>query len=459
MSYDPKSILLNTDSYKSSMKEQYPANTEHVFSHILSRGGIEDEVVFMGMQIFIQEVMLRKFTAEDIDFAASMWSVHGEPFPEKEFRRMLEKHNGYLPMEIRGVPEGTVVPVKNILASVVNTDKEFPWITTWIEPPCLRSIWFATTVATNSRAIKKLIAKYLNISGTPESIDFKLHDFGARGSASFESAGIGALAHAISFKGSDTMTGNVFGKFYYDSDMLTYSIPASEHSTITSWGRANEIDAFKNMVTKFTGYPVVACVSDSYDIYQACHMWGSLKDEIKKANMTLVVRPDSGDPLVVIPKCLEILSQYFGTTVNEKGYKVLDSVRLIWGDGINKLTIESILRTVVNVLGYSADMVAFGMGGALLQNITRDDQKFAMKCSAISVDGVWRDVYKDPITDPGKRSQAGVLTLRKIDGQFKTVATDWTKDEFVTWYRKDETSDEPSVYFDNFENIRTRAAI
>jgi nicotinamide phosphoribosyltransferase len=159
---------------------------------------------------------------------------------------------------------------------------------------------------------------------------------------------------------------------------------------------------------------ILAAVSDSYDIYNACKLWGTeLKDQIVQSGATLVVRPDSGDPATVVVKCLRTLDQYFGHTVNAKGYRVLNNVRVIQGDGIDHSSIRSILYCM-EIAGYSADNVAFGQGGALLQQINRDTLKFAMKCSAIRVNGEWRDVFKDPITDKGKRSKKGLLGLIKV---------------------------------------------
>lgn len=249
--------------------------------------------------------------------------------------------------------------------------------------------------------------------GDVGGIDFKLHDFGARGASSFETAGLGCLSHAVNFMGSDTMTGQLFAKLYYDADQpVIFSVSASEHSTITSWGKESEKQAYLNMIHKF-GKPgaIFSCVSDSYNIYDACDMWNELAEDVKLTGATLVVRPDSGDPAVVVPRCLQILEEGFGYTINNKGYKVLNNVRIIWGDGITKLTIETILRTAVDVYGYSADMLAFGQGGALLQAVTRDDQKYAMKCSAVYRGSAWQDVFKDPVTDQGKTSKKGLVAF------------------------------------------------
>jgi nicotinamide phosphoribosyltransferase len=291
----------------------------------------------------------------------------------------------------------------------------------------LRAIWYPTTVATNSYENKKLILEYLERTGDPTSIDFKLHDFGARGVSSLESAGIGGAAHLVNFMGTDTVEALLFARRYYGADVAGYSVPAMEHSTVTSWGRENEVASYRNMV-KQNGKPggIVSAVSDSYDIFKACELWGTeLKQDILDSGATLVVRPDSGDPAVVVKQCLQILEKYFGSTKNSKGFKVLNNVRVLQGDGINHASIRSILYSIT-LAGYSADNVVFGQGGALLQIVNRDDQKFAMKCSAALVDGKWVDVFKDPITDKGKRSKKGRLVLIKAENNFKTFTTEDT---------------------------------
>jgi nicotinamide phosphoribosyltransferase len=227
--------------------------------------------------------------------------------------------------------------------------------------------------------------------------------------------------------GTDTVEALLFARRYYGADVAGYSVPAMEHSTVTSWGRENEVDSYRNMV-KQNGKPggIVSAVSDSYDIFKACELWGTeLKQDILDSGATLVVRPDSGDPAVVVKQCLQILEKYFGSTKNSKGFKVLNNVRVLQGDGINHASIRSILYSIT-LAGYSADNVVFGQGGALLQIVNRDDQKFAMKCSAALVDGKWVDVFKDPITDKGKRSKKGRLVLIKAENNFKTFTTEDT---------------------------------
>jgi nicotinamide phosphoribosyltransferase len=408
-----KSIILNTDSYKVSMWKQYPLGTTGVYSYIESRGGKYDETVFFGLQAFIKEYLLEPITQADIDIADEILTAHGEPFNREGWDYILSAHGGFLPVVIRAVPEGTVVPVKNVLATIENTDPKAFWLTTWLETALLRAVWYGTTVATQSWTIKQVILDYLERTGDPSTIDFKLHDFGARGVSSLESAGIGSAAHLVNFMGTDTITGVLFAREYYNAGIAGFSIPAMEHSTVTSWGRAGEADAYRNMLDNFAKPgAVLAVVSDSYDIYNAAEkLWGEeLRQQVIDSGATVVIRPDSGDPVEVNRRLIEILGAKFGYTKNAKGFKVLNNVRLIQGDGINELTVRSILGAFM-AMGWSADNIAFGMGGALLQIVDRDTQKFAMKASSACINGVWRDVVKDPVTDAGKKSKAGRVTL------------------------------------------------
>ena len=408
-----KNLILNTDSYKVSMFKQYPAGTTGVYSYIESRGGRYDRTVFFGLQAFIKEYLLSPISQADIDIADEILTAHGEPFNRAGWQYILDTHRGYLPVVIRAVPEGTVVPVRNVLATIENTDPECFWLTTWLETALLRAVWYGTTVATQSYTIKQVILDYLERTGDPSTIDFKLHDFGARGVSSMESAGIGAAAHLVNFMGTDTISGVLFAREYYNAGIAGFSIPAMEHSTVTSWGREGEVDAYRNMLTQFARPgTILAVVSDSYDIYNAASkLWGEeLRQQVIDSGATVVIRPDSGDPVEVNRKLIEILGEKFGYTKNTKGFKVLNNVRLIQGDGINELTVRSILGAFM-AMGWSADNIAFGMGGALLQIVDRDTQRFAMKCSAAEVNGKWIDVVKDPVTDSGKKSKAGRVTL------------------------------------------------
>ena len=420
-------IILLTDSYKLSHYKQYPAGTSQIYSYFESRGGEFEGVTFFGLQYLLKEYLAGKVVSQaKIDRAAKIYAAHfgtSTLFNKEGWEYILHTHDGHLPIRIKAVPEGMVIPTHNVMLTIENTDPNCFWLTNFLET-LLMQLWYPCTVATISREVKSLIIRYLEETGTPETIDFKLHDFGFRGVSSVESAGIGGAAHLVNFTGTDTVAALTFIQEYYNTDeMFGFSIPAAEHSTITSWGKENEVDAYRNMLTQ---YPegLVAVVSDSYDIYNACeHLWGEvLKAEILGRNGTLVVRPDSGEPKDVVLKCTEILGEKLGYTVNEKGYKILNpKIRIIQGDGVNYESIGEILEHLKKH-GWSADNVGFGMGGALLQKVHRDTQKFAFKCSCATVNDEDRDVYKDPITDHDKKSKRGRLKLVKENGKYMTKA-------------------------------------
>ncbi|MFN4160682.1 MAG: nicotinate phosphoribosyltransferase [Stenotrophomonas sp.] len=419
-------LLLNTDSYKASHWLQYPPGTDATFFYVESRGGLYDRTLFFGLQAMLKDYLATPITHADIDAARDLFAAHGEPFNEAGWRYIVDAHGGLLPVRIRAVPEGTVVPVHNALMTIESTDPQAFWVPSYLETLLLR-IWYPVTVATTSWHAKQTIRRFLErTSDDPEGqLPFKLHDFGSRGVSSLESAAIGGAAHLVNFLGTDTVSALLFARAFYHEPVAGYSIPAAEHSTITSWGRDNEVEAYRNMLARFgTPGAVVAVVSDSYDIYHAITQhWGTtLRQQVIDSGATVVIRPDSGDPVTVVLQCLQLLDDAFGHAVNGKGYKVLNHVRVIQGDGVNPTSIGDILACIT-AAGYAADNVAFGMGGALLQRLDRDTQKFALKCSAARVDGNWIDVYKDPVTDSGKQSKRGRMRLlrHREYGQFRTV--------------------------------------
>lgn len=415
-------LILMTDSYKASHFKQYPPGTEGMFSYLESRGGVYQKTLFFGLQYLLNRYLWDPITHQDVDEAVVFFAKHGTPFPVAGWRRVVDLHRGRLPIRIRAVREGLVIPTHNVLLTVESLDPELFWLVTWVETMLMR-LWYPITVATQSWHTRRLIKSYLEKTGDVNGLNFKLHDFGARGVSSQESAAIGGASHlAAGWQGSDTVEGVMLANKYYGEDMAAFSIPASEHSTITAWGPENEYAAFDNMIAQFGGPgKIVACVSDSYDIYKATDYWISQSEKIKASGTTLVIRPDSGDPQQVVLSILDKFREAGLVKPNDKGYGVLPShFRIIQGDGVNPISIGTILQAMKEKL-YSADNIAFGMGGALLQKVDRDTQKFAYKCSAIKVNGRWRDVYKQPITDKGKSSKKGRLDLTGslMDG-FKT---------------------------------------
>lgn len=414
-----------TDSYKVSHYRQYPHGTTRVFSFFESRGGTFPTTTFFGLQYYLKRYLQASVIGmHDVNEAAEDFAAHfGDAtlFNRAGFERIVTVHDGVLPILIRAVPEGLTVPTGNVLMTIENTDPQLPWVTNYVET-LLSMLWYPTTIATQSRAMRELVSRYLHETGDPSLIAFKVHDFGFRGSTSVESAGIGGAAHLISFMGTDTLQATRVARKYYNEPMAGFSIPAAEHSTITSWGQKRERDAYKNMLEQFPS-GLVAVVSDSYDIYHAVkELWGTeLKGDVLERDGTVVVRPDSGNPPDVVSRVLTLLGESFGYTVNNKGYRVLHpNVRIIQGDGIDYTMIGVILERMKRER-WSADNIAFGSGGGLLQKVNRDTQKFAIKCSSVDINGRSQDVIKDPVTDPGKRSKAGRLALVKDGSSFKTV--------------------------------------
>ncbi|MCH9670263.1 MAG: nicotinate phosphoribosyltransferase [Gammaproteobacteria bacterium] len=408
-------IILNVDSYKTSHYLQYPPGAEVISSYIESRGGAYPETVFFGLQMFIKQFLSRPITASNITDARTVITAHGLPFNEEGWQYILNQHGGFLPIEIQAVPEGLRVPVNNVLVQVKNTDERCPWLTSYLETSLLRAIWYPTTVATRSFACREIIRQsLLETADSEDGLEFKLHDFGARGASSAETAAIGGAAHLLNFSGTDTLAGVMALREYYGAQMPGFSIPAAEHSTITCWGEDNEATAYANMIEQFSRPgSLFAVVSDSYDLFHAIDkLWGTqLREQVIHRGGTLVVRPDSGNPCDIVPQTIEALIAKFGSSVNRMGYRVLpDYLRVIQGDGVSPEMIKRILDELKS-RHISAENVAFGMGGELLQNVNRDTLSFAMKASAIRVNGTWKDVYKSPATDPSKRSKRGRLQL------------------------------------------------
>jgi len=458
-------FLLRTDSYKFTHWKQYPPGTTRIYSYLESRGGMFPATVFFGLQYYLKAYLQGpRFTASDIENADQFCRQHfgADLFNRDGWRRLLEKYGGCLPVRIKAVAEGTVVPTHNVLVTIENTDPEFPWLPNYLETLLLK-VWYPTTVATLSREIKKIIGGFLARTGDPSLLPFKLHDFGYRGVSSEETAALGGAAHLVNFQGTDTVAGIVLLQdIYHVTGMPAHSIPASEHSTMTAWGKEHEVDAYRNMLTSYpTG--LVACVSDSYNIFNACEkIWGELlKPDVMHRQGTLVIRPDSGDPIQVLAKVFDILGEKFGYETNTKGYRVLPPcVRVIQGDGVNMFTIQNMLYQLAKFHGWSADNIAFGMGGALLQQLNRDTQKFAFKSSAAEVDGQWRPVFKDPITDPGKNSKKGRLALvAPKPGDFQTIEevsgdTFEAEDQLLTVFENGEVKREWGL-----DEIRKRAEL
>lgn len=460
------STILQADSYKGGHYLQYPPGTEYVSSYVESRGGPYKEVVFFGLAPFLDDLRT-PITKEDVEEARELFASHGPSFNYEGWKDIVKRYGGDLPIEIQALKEGTVVSPGIPMVQCRNTDARHPWLAPYIETKLIRAIWYPTTVATISREAKKIIYRYLReTADDPDSeIMFKLHDFGARGVSSGESAMLGGMAHLVNFMGTDTLEALVGARYYYREPMAGFSINASQHDTITLWGEDHEMSAHANMLDTFMAKPgMVASVSDSWNIYRCCeYIWcGGLKDKVQRYGErggVVVVRPDSGDPVNTTLGVITRLADGFGASTNSKGYRVLPPyIRMIQGDGVNLDSIVAILANF-KANGYSTSNIAFGMGGALLQQCNRDTLRFAQKTNAAVINGVPRDVYKNPSTDPSKRSKAGRQAVvynpafDKYEALREDQLADFSNQLEVVYYNGRHNRSE------TFADIRKRAAI
>lgn len=418
------SIIIDVDSYKLGQFAVYPENTTGMFSYIEARSK-NVEIVPFGLQMWIQKMLSKPITEEDIDYAEMLAVGHGDPFNRAGWEYILEKYNGYLPLTIRGIPEGTIVQSSTPIVTVECTDRKVWWLASYIETSLQRGIWYPTTIASRDLAhYRQLSWFYDHGSDNPAMLDFTLHSFGSRGVTSRESAEIGGLAHLVYFTGSDDVIALKAARDYYDCPNASYSVVATEHSVQCSYGKDNQ-EAYFNRILDVYGKPgaIVSVVMDGYDIMREVDLLCTkFKDRIIASGAKWVCRPDSGDMFTVVPQILHKLDAAFGSTVNSKGKKVINNVGVIQGDGIDSLTLGMLAQKVFDE-GFAPECCLFGSGGGLLQKVDRDTYKFAQKTSAIRVgvatglrqDGPfgreeWIDTVKDPVTDPGKKSKGGRLT-------------------------------------------------
>lgn len=468
-----ENILLLADAYKYSHHKLYYPGTTKIYSYLESRGGQFDETIFFGLQYLLKHYLEGNvITTEKIDEAEQfLQQVFGrnDVFDRSKFDYIVKRYGGRLPVRIKAVAEGTSVPVNNVLMTIENTDPECFWLTNFLET-LLVQVWYPATVATISKEVRKIVEDYFGETASAEAcnnIDFVLNDFGFRGVSSVESAALGGAAHLLNFRGSDNIMGSVLAQRYYNTKTVYgLSVPATEHSICTLLGEEGELEIFKHVLRSFpTG--TVACVSDSFDIFRACsEYWGTeLKELVLSRDGVLVIRPDSGDPVFTLLRVFDILFSKFGYTLNKKGYKVLPSqVRVLQGDGINVQSIRAIYGAL-KVNGISAENLLLGMGGALLQKLDRDTQKFAFKCSYAEVNGKPVEVQKHPLeidhhgklVQSFKRSKAGQLKLIYTNNEYQTVKTGEQpdqEDQLVTVFENGKITQQY-----NFETIRERAQV
>ena len=422
--------LLDTDSYKLCHASMYDImGVEATESYIEPRSH-GDEILFVGLSIWTKT--FPRITHAMVDEAREFFSLHirdGEKlFPEKAWRRVVDEFGGYPPITIRALHEGTVIPSRNALAVVECDVSGLAWMGPYFETSILRAAWYTTTVASKSYSIRKLLRERLAITSDLDPVtgtNFMYHDFGARGVSSQESAAYGGAAHILAGSdGTDTISGALTVNAIYSSRMSAFSVFATEHSIMTMRGREGELQTVRDLIKTFNTSQgtIISIVSDGYSIRDLVERYcTTLKDEILEAGIALVIRPDSGDPAEIVVSILNRVAEAYGYVVNSKGYKVLNVVRVLQGDGMSTKADVAKLLDAVQEAGFSVENIVIGQGGGLLQMVNRDDYKFAMKTCAALINGKWVDVFKDPITDIGKRSKRGRLVVVKRDGEFATI--------------------------------------
>jgi nicotinamide phosphoribosyltransferase len=435
----------------------YPAGTENVYSYFEARKGAKyNKTLFFGLQYYLKEYLQGVVvTKEKIDFAERLSKAHfgtTSTFNRAMWDHIVAKHGGKLPVLIKAVPEGMLVDVSNVMMTIEVTDPVCYQLTNHLET-MLSKIWYTCTVATRSYELRKMIKDYMEWTCDDMSLlDFSLHDFGYRGTSSEESAGIGGAAHLVNFLGTDTVKAMCVAMDYYDASMdcLAYSVPATEHSIMTSLGREGEVELLGSLLDK---YPegILSLVIDSYNYKNFVEIAGTVfKDKIMNRKGKVVFRPDSGDPISVTIDVVEGLAKNFGYTTNSKGFKQLPGyVGVLWGDGIDYEGVRNILYTLRNC-GWATNNIIFGMGGNLLQRLDRDTQRFAFKSSAQLRNGVWHDIFKNPL-DSSKNSKKGRLALIRHNGKLETVQE---KESYGLDVNGEEIVDLLQTVFENGEIVK-----
>lgn len=421
--------MLCTDTYKFGHMEQYPPGTTKVYSYLLARSDKKmPSTLFYGLQYYLKMLEVKPTQAmmdEFLDYRKSILGTDASKDVKDKLDALVKL--GHFPLKIKAVREGSDIPVRNVLMTIENTVPGFHWVVGFFESLLLK-VWNTSTVASYSKKLKGLCKKYADETCDNEGhLPFQVHDFGYRGCSSEETAAISGSAHLINFMGSDTVTANkLIRETYGCTGPIGLSVPATEHSVMCAYGQENELQAFERMLDLYPA-GIVSIVSDTYDLWNVLTNFATkLKSRILARDGRVVFRPDSGDPPKIIcgdPDAgtgsdewlggLQLLDRVFGHTVNSKGFKVINpKVGMIYGDG---MFFERFDRTLglMKEMGYASSNLVIGVGGLLLQQHNRDDQGFAIKATFAEVNGVTRELMKDPVTDTKKKSHKGLLALYK----------------------------------------------
>lgn len=419
------------DEYKYYHPDMYPPGTTEVELYYTARGGEFPYAQLFGLQYVIKRWLAGKFfTQADLDEITEERRLLKRHFNPEIWQYILDTYDGRLPIEICAVKEGVKLEPNNAMFTVRSLDPKCYWIPGELED-VLQHVWLPSGVLVKSGMIHEIALDYLSkTSDNPNvAIQWMLNDFGLRSATTLEAGAIAGAAHLINFRGSDTGLAEELLRQFYNVPKVTEtqaialydSVAATEHSIMTSLGKDGEAIIVGQQLDKFpTG--LLSIVGDSYDIYNfAANIIGGIyRDRIMSRLGKVVVRPDSDDPLVVVPKLLEILGDKFGFTVNSKGYKVLPPcIGLIWGDGMDLFSIRRLFAAMMDA-GWSIENCVVGMGGGLVQKINRDTQKVAIKCCSQTRNGIQYDIWKEA---PGKVSLRGkpALIYKEFNQKYETI--------------------------------------
>lgn len=433
--------LLATDAYKLDHRRQYPPGTEVVFSNLTARGTRIPDVdvtVFFGLQALLANMTARwdeffRLDCAELDavlehYDRSVTSLLGESVGTEHFRVLHEI--GHLPLRVKAFREGALVPLRVPYFTVENTDPRVYWLTNYLETELSAELWQPITSATLAWRNRILLDERAARSGDPDAVDYQGHDFSCRGMAGIQAAAASSAGHLISFRGTDTLSALRYVERNYPGDnaILAGSCPATEHSVMCAGGRDAEYETFERLLDLYPS-GILAVVSDTYDLWRVCtDFLPRLKNRIMTRDGKLVIRPDSGDPELILcgdPNApqgspanrgvVNLLADEFGTTLNKKGYRDLDPhVGAIYGDSITYERADAITANLIRQ-GFASTAVTFGYGSFTYQYQTRDTFKMAMKATWVQINERGHDILKDPITDDGtKKSATGRLAVRRM---------------------------------------------
>jgi nicotinamide phosphoribosyltransferase len=438
------------DFYKVGHIDQYPEGTTLIYSNFTPRKsrmpGI-NHCVFFGLQAFIREILIEKFDNEffnkDIDAIMDNYKqVMKECLgADKDYNHIRTLHKlGYLPIEIRALPEGAIVPFGVPALTIHNTLPEFFWITNMLETMLSSYLWGMCTTATMAREYRLILDTYAKkTSDNPGFVDYQAHDFSFRGMSSIESAMRLGVGHLLYFKGTDTIPAILFSNKYYHTDFsIGQSVSATEHSVMSAGGKDTELETYRRLINNVYPSGIVSIVSDTWDLYNVVDNYlPLLKDDILKREGKVVIRPDSGDPANIIcgngyitnndssseeKGLIQRLWDIFGGTINSKGYKELDPhIGAIYGDSITLERCRDICQRLEKK-GFASTNIVFGIGSYTYQYNTRDTFGWAMKATYAEINGVGVAITKDPKTDDGtKKSHSGLLKVVADNGSYKVI--------------------------------------